>query len=329
MSTYDLITFGRSNMDLFSANIGAPFIAIEAFTTQVGGSPTNIAIGTARLGMRSAALTAVGADPVGDFVLNYLGKQKVITDLIPRKPGRTSLAVLGIEPPDKFPLTFYREAPPDIELTIDDVPDLNGTAALLMSGTALARGACADAALYALESAQQAGTFVYLDLDLRPDQWPHPMAYGVAMRRIMPLCDVIIGTEEELWAAINRDPAGWHGNAAVSDEERAAVEAWVAQYVSDGQRTVVLKRGARGVSLFVGNDPVVDVSGFPVEVLNTVGAGDAFASGLIFSRYRGTNWTDSARFANACGAIVVTRHGCAEALPTLEEVESFIDRRSR
>ncbi len=326
MKKYDLITIGRANMDLFSSDIGAEFVDITGFVPQVGGSPTNIAIGTAKLGMKSAAITAVGNDNVGDFIIKYLERKGVITDLITRKAGKSSLAVLGVQPPDKFPLLFYRENPPDIWITIDDLPDFSETKAFLISGTALARGTCGPATFYAAEKAHEAGTLTYVDLDLRPDQWQHPMEAGVALRRIMTMVDVVIGTEEELWAAINTDPAKWHGNDAVTAEERAAVEAWIAdQMQSDASPSVIaLKRGSKGVTIFESGKAPLDVPGFPVEILNTVGAGDAFASGLITSRNNGLDWYNAARFANACGALVVTRHGCAEALPDKAEVEDFI-----
>ena len=324
---FDLITIGRSNMDLFSSDIGAEFVDIKGFVPQVGGSPTNIAIGTARLGLKSATLTAVGNDNVGDFIVTYLERDGVDVSLIKRKPGLSSLAVLGVQPPDKFPLLFYRENPPDIWLDIDDLPDFSQTKSFLVSGTALARGTCADAAFFGAEAAQKAGKLVWMDIDLRPDQWNHPMACGSALRRVMPSIDVVFGTEEEFWAAINTDPTKWHGNEPVTEDERKQVEAWVnASYTADGMPdTIVLKRGSKGVTIFDRQEGVMDVPGFPVEVLNTVGAGDAFASGLIYSRMNGKNWHDSARFANACGAIVVTRHGCGDAMPTLQEVEGFID----
>ncbi|MEM7336015.1 MAG: PfkB family carbohydrate kinase, partial [Chloroflexota bacterium] len=266
----------------------------------------------------------------GDFILKYLEKKGVNTSLIPRKPGLSSLALLGVKPPSEFPLLFYRENPPDIWLNIDDIPDLSQAKAFLISGTALSRGSCADATFYAAEAARGAGCTTYLDLDLRPDQWTHTMAYGTTMRRIMPMVDVILGTEEELWAAINREPAGWHGNEAVTADERQAVEAWIEERMAETavNQTIVLKRGKEGVTFFQSGQEPIDVSGFPVEVLNTVGAGDAFASGLIYSRTNGKSWAESGRFANACGAIVVTRHGCAEAMPTLADVEAFLENRN-
>ena len=112
---YDLITIGRCSMDLFAQDIGAPFPSITGFDAHIGGSPTNIALAASRLGLRTALLTAVNPDPVGDFVLAHLAAEGVETRYIPRKPGtRTGLAVVGIEPPDRFPLVFYRENAADI-----------------------------------------------------------------------------------------------------------------------------------------------------------------------------------------------------------------------
>ena len=122
LDSYDLITMGRSSIDLYSNDVGAPFVEIESFAAYVGGSPTNIAVGTRRLGLNSALLTAVGKDKVGDFVLNFLQNEGVETKFIPRKrDARTSAVLLGIEPPDTFPLVFYRDNSADIQLTIDDV----------------------------------------------------------------------------------------------------------------------------------------------------------------------------------------------------------------
>src|SRR5215468_5753619 len=117
--SYDVITMGRSSIDLYANDVGAPFVEITSFAAYIGGCPTNISVGTRRLGLNSALLTAVGSDPVGDFILHALKREGVETRYIPRKPGRrTSAVVLGIEPPDRFPLTYYRDNCADIELTI-------------------------------------------------------------------------------------------------------------------------------------------------------------------------------------------------------------------
>src|ERR1700687_1835512 len=119
---FDLLTMGRSCIDLYANEVGAPFVDIKSFAAYVGGSPTNIAVGAQRLGLQVALLTAIGNDPVGEFILNFLRREGVDTEFIPRKPSaRSSAVVLGIEPPDKFPLVYYRDNAADIQLSIDDV----------------------------------------------------------------------------------------------------------------------------------------------------------------------------------------------------------------
>ena len=206
LPTYDLITLGRCGMDLFSQNIGAPFTAIQGFDAHIGGSPTNIAVAASRLGLRTALLTAVAPDPVGDFVLAHLVTEGIDTRYIPRKPGtKTGLAVVGVEPPDRFPLVFYRDNPADIWLDVADVKAVpfTQTRALLLSGTALSRGPCRDATLYAAEQAAAAGVTTYVDIDLRPDQWTGPPDFRAALAHLL-LVDVVIGTEEEMYALTAR-----------------------------------------------------------------------------------------------------------------------------
>ena len=327
-SLYDLITIGRCSMDLFSRDIGAPFPEITGFDAHIGGSPTNIAVAASRLGLRTALLTAVAPDPVGDFVLAHLVREGVDADFIPRKPGtRTGLAVVGVEPPDRFPLVFYRDNPADIQLDIDDVAaaPLTQTRALLLSGTALSRGPCRDATLFAAEQAHAAGVTTYLDLDLRPDQWTHPRAYGANIRRLLPLVDVVIGTEEETYAALGSDPETVFLRRPLSAEQMSELEGAALEFLaSSNRRTLILKRGARGASVYASGEQVIQAAGFPVQVLNTVGAGDAFAGGFLYGRCQGWDWHASARMGNACGALVVTRHGCAAAMPRLREVETFV-----
>ena len=321
---HDLITVGRVSLDLFARDIGAEFHDIRSFETSVGGSPVNIAIGASRLGLKSIAFTAVGADEVGRFVRHYLGRQGVNTDYIAVKPERrTGLAVVGVQPPDQFPLVFYRENPADIDLSISEAQalPLSETRALSLSGTALSRGRTRDAVLYLAEQARQRSLTSFIDLDLRPDQWAHPLAYGLNLRRLLPLCDVLIGTEEEFYAALSPTPEAIMAGSSVSD--RDGLNALLRAYCADSDRVLILKRGDRGVRI-LRRDGQVDVPGYPVEILNTVGAGDGFASGLIYGWAQGWGWRRAARFANACGALVVTRQGCARALPRRDEVEQFV-----
>ena len=324
--TYDLITVGRVNMDLFAQDIGAEFADITGFDAAVGGSPTNIAMGTARLGLRSAAFTAVGEDTVGEFVLRYLRDAGVATDFVKCKPGkRISLALVGVQPPSRFPLTFYRDDPADIHLTIDDASTLplNETHAVLLSGNAFSRGTCADAARRIAEMAAVADCTVFMDLDLRPTDWSHPHAFGVALRSVLSTVDVLIGTEEEFYALLAPEPGSVAIGAGLDDRQTEELEELIGGLIAaDHSETLIVKRGARGSEVISFDDRMM-VPGFPVEAVNTVGAGDSFASGLIASRLRGEDWYHSCRIGNACGAITVTRHGCAVAFPTRVELDEF------
>ena len=331
MATFDLITLGRVGLDLFSEQVGAAFEQVESFSTSVGGSPTNVAIAASRLSLKTAVLTGVGQDKVADFVRAYLEKEKVDTQFVLSKPaGRTGLAVVGVQPPDRFPLTFYRENPADVLIGIDDVLDvpLAEARALLISGSALAKAPCRDATFFAAERARRAGVPVFLDLDLRPDQWHDPRAYGVNLRALLPLVDTVIGTEEESYAALLNNPndAGSTAIQALSRKQKEELESYLPQYLASTARptTWLLKRGAEGVTVFSSGAASVKVPSFETDVVNTVGAGDAFAGGLVYGFLQNWSWEKSARFANACGAIVVSRHGCASAMPTLDEVESFL-----
>src|SRR2546428_12480340 len=158
--SYDVITMGRSSIDLYSNDIGAPFVEITSFAAYVGGCPTNISVGTRRLGLRSALLTAVGDDQVGNFILHFLEREGVETRFIPRKPGhRSSAVVLGIEPPDRFPLVFYRDNCADIELNIDDVlaAPVADSRILQVAGTNLSKEPSRSATMFAAEQARAAG----------------------------------------------------------------------------------------------------------------------------------------------------------------------------
>lgn len=326
---FDLITMGRSGIDLYSNDVGAPFIAIKSFAAYVGGSPTNIAVGARRLGLRVALLTAVGPDPVGDFILNFLNAEGVETRFIPRKPGtRSGAVVLGIEPPDKFPLVFYRDNAADIQLTIDDVlaTPIAASRVLEISGTGLSKEPSRSATLFAAEQARAAGTTVVLDLDFRPDQWHDPRAFGVALRAALRGVELVIGTDDEINAALLADPRQLQvthsqmSAAHVRGDTARAIETLLAL----GPRVLVEKRGAAGARVHLANGEKIDAPGFPVEVYNVLGAGDAFAAGLIYGYVKGWDWYRAARLGNACGAIVVTRHGCANFMAFEDQVLEFI-----
>lgn len=326
---FDLVTMGRSSIDLYAQDIGVPFVEIKSFAAYVGGSSTNIAVGVQRLGLRTALLTGVGEDLVGDFILHFLEQEGVETAYIPRKPGaRSSAVLLGIEPPDHFPIMFYRDNAADIQLTIDDVRrlPLDRTRAFEFSGTNLSKEPSRSATIYAVHQARQAGALVVLDVDFRANQWHDPRAFGLAVRTILPMVDMVLGTEEEITATVLSEG----GKLEIVDSQVTAprvsgdLPAGVEAMLASRPQAVVVKRGARGCTVYRPDEGPVDVPGYRVEVLNVLGAGDAFAAGYIYGVLQGTDPVQAARLGNACGAMVVGRHACANDMPTVEEVRAFL-----
>jgi 5-dehydro-2-deoxygluconokinase len=327
--TYDLLAIGRSCIDLYSNDIGARFADIRSFAAYVGGSPTNVCAGAARLGLKTAMLTAVGPDPVGEFVSKFLREQNVDASFIPTKPGyRTSAVLLGIEPPDKFPLIYYRADAADVQISIDDAlaAPVEDSRIVLIAGTNLTRDPLRSATIYAAERARAAGAEVVLVLDLRADQWHDLRAFGVAVRSVLRVVDIVIGTADEVKAAMLT------GGMKVSVEHSQVSEAHVTGDLeravelaqSYGVKVLAMTRGSNGAAVHVAGAPVVEAAPYPVEIYNTIGAGDAFAAGLLYGHLRGWDWRKAARMGNACGAIVVTRHGCSNFMPYEQEALDFV-----
>jgi 5-dehydro-2-deoxygluconokinase len=316
-------------MDLYSNDVGADFVEIKSFAAYVGGSPANMSVGCHRLGLKSALLTAIGEDLVGDFVVHFLKKEGVNVQFSPRKPGRrTSLVLLGIEPPDKFPLVFYRDNCADTALEIDDVlaAPITDTIVFQFAGTNLSKDPSRGATLYGAELAKEAGTTVVLDLDFRPDQWNDPRAYGAAVRSALPCVDIIIGTEDEINAAMLTDPHA----VRLTDSQLTDVRVvgntaeHVRGLLERGPWVVVEKRSKHGCRIHQRDKAPEDVPGFTVMVQNILGAGDAFGAGFLYGYVKGWDLWKACRLGNACGAMVASRHGCSISMPFWEEVMAFV-----
>ncbi len=327
---YDVITVGRSSIDLYSQDIGSPFNDIKGFDAFVGGSPLNIAVGCARLGVNASLLTGVGNDKVGEFIVNFLNKEGVNTHCIPVKnQSRSSAVVLGIEPPDKFPLVYYRDNAADSQISIDDVIEANvqDYKILLINGTALNIEPSRSATFFATEMAEKNNVDVVLDLDFRADQWHDYRSFGLTVRAILPKVKIAIGTEEEILAATMSSAS----QVTIKDQQISApeisgdIDASIAQLLTSGIEILIVKRGEDGASIYKANGSREDVPGFPVEVLNVLGAGDAFASGFLYGILQGWDLYKSCRMGNASGAQVVTKKGCANFMPTLKESLAFIE----
>src|SRR4051794_6653775 len=234
--TYDVLAIGRSSIDLYAHEVGRAIADVRSFDAYVGGCPTNVSVGTRRLGLRSALLTAVGDDQVGDFVTAFLDREQVETRFIPRKPGhRTSAVILTIQPPDKFPLTFYRDNCADRALTADDVAraPVRDSRVVFVTGTGLSHEPARSATFAAATAARSAGIPVVVDIDYRADQWDAPQTFSTQVRTLLKSATLAIGTEEELAAATGD-----------SDVARGA-----AVLLDTGIEALIIKRGARGSTI--------------------------------------------------------------------------------
>lgn len=329
---YDIITIGRSSIDLYSQDIGANFTDINGFDAFVGGSPLNISVGCARLGLNSSLLTGIGNDKVGEFILNFLEKEGVNIKSIPIIDGsRSSAVLLGIKPPDKFPLVFYRDNAADSQITIDDVinAEIGSHKIVVLSGTALNIEPSRSSTFFAAEIASKFNTDVVLDLDFRADQWHDYRSYGITIRALLSNVKIAIGTEEEILAAtINSSSQVKITDQQISAPEiKGDINSSIRQLLDLGIEILIVKRGSLGASIHYTDGSKEDVPGFTVDILNVLGAGDAFASGFLYGIVQGWDLYKSCRMGNASGAQVVTKKGCANFMPYLQETISFIEER--
>ncbi len=305
----DLLAVGRISVDLYAQEPYASFLQPQTFVKSIGGSPTNVAVAGARLGLRSAVVTAVADDPLGDYALAKLRQLGVRTRYVTRRAGgRTPVVLVALEDPAEPTITFLR-APdaPDTTIETDAVDEvaLAGCLVLWISGSALAVGSTAATGRQWLERRARRPHTV-LDLDLRPDLWPDPAAAGEAAARAIALSTVVVGNRAECAMAVG------------SSEPHAAADALLARGVS----IAVVKMGADGVLLASAEERVV-VEPISVAVRCGSGAGDAFGGALATGLVRGWSLAKIGRLANAAGALVTSRLTCADAMPTLPELEAF------
>jgi 5-dehydro-2-deoxygluconokinase len=227
-------------------------------------------------------------------------------------------------------LVYYRDNAADSQVSIDDVDraEIPDHRMLLINGTAMNIEPSRSATFYATEIASKNKVDVVLDLDFRADQWHDYRAFGVTMRAVLPKVKIAIGTEEEILAATMEHSS----QVTITDQQISApeisgdIEASIKRLLSSGIETLIVKRGKEGASVFQKDGSVQDVPGFPVDILNVLGAGDAFASGFLYGLLQGWDLYKSCRMGNASGAHVVTQKGCANFMPTLKESMDFIEK---
>ena len=326
--TLDVVTIGRSSVDLYGQQVGGRLEDMASFSKAVGGCPSNIAIGTARLGLRSAVVTRVGDEHMGRFIREQLVREGVDVAGVRTDPERlTALVLLGVRDEHSFPLIFYRTDCADAALDEGDVDEalIARAGAVLVTGTHFARPAAAAAQHKAIAIARGRGARVVFDVDYRPNLWGlaghgagesryvRAAAVTALLAPVLPLCDLIVGTEEELHIA---------GGAEDTLDAIRAIRAVSAA-------TIVCKRGPMGCVVFPDAipdslDDGVRGPGFPVEIYNVLGAGDAFMSGFLRGWLRGETLETCCTWANACGAFAVSRLLCSPESPTWTELQHFL-----
>ena len=333
MHDLDVICVGRAAVDLYGEQIGGRLEDMQSFAKYLGGSPANTAVGSARLGLKAAMLTRVGDEHNGRFVRETLAAEGVDVSHVRTDPEHlTALVFLGIRDRETFPLIFYRHDCADMQISTEDIDAsfIATSKALLLSGTHLSQPRCYDACRAAIQAARQSGARIALDIDYRPVLWGLTgLGLGeqrfvasdqvsVHLQTVIADCDLVVGTEEEIHIA------------GGSTDTQAALR----KLRTLSKAAIVMKRGPMGCIVYGGEIPDdlekgVVGRGFPIDVFNVLGAGDAFMAGFLRGWLRDEPLSCCCTYANGCGALVVSRHGCAPAMPSFEELQYFIEKGSK
>jgi 5-dehydro-2-deoxygluconokinase len=311
--TFDLITMGRVGVDLYPEQVGVRLADVQTFAKSLGGSATNVAVAAARLGARAAVITKVGDDPFGPYVREALEDFDVDARWVGTHPTlRTPVVFCEIFPPDDFPLLFYRQpTAPDMTLDADelDFEAIRSARVFWTTGTGLSAEPSRSATLAALAARADADddAITVHDLDHRPMFWPDESEAGHWAREALSHATVAVGNRDEVEVATGtRDP-------------EAAADA----LLELGVRVAIVKRGPEGV-LARTEDETVEVAPVRTQVVNGLGAGDAFGGALVHGMLEGLGLRETIELANAAGALVASRLACADAMPTLGELEALV-----
>ncbi len=323
----DVITIGRSSVDLYGGQVGGRLEDMTSFQKYIGGSPTNISIGASRLGLRSAVITRVGDEHFGRFITEQLTREGVNTEgIIIDKERLSALAILGIRDKEQFPLLFYRENCADMGLTKNEIdPDfIKRSKCVVVTGTHFSSKQVSEASLQAINYAKNNNVLVGFDIDYRPNLWSlgghgdgesrfeESKVVTSHVQKIISHCDLIVGTEEE-----------WHIAGGTQDTLKALR---ICRELT--QAIIVCKRGAMGCTVFpdaiINWDSGISVKVNKIEIFNVLGAGDGFMAGFLYGWLNDQSLELCAKYANACGALTVSRHGCAPAYPSKIELEHYL-----
>ena len=299
----DLLTVGRISVDLFSEQINTSFSQPQTFQKSIGGSPTNVAVAAARFGHKSAIVTKVGVDPLGEFVVNKLQSFGVDTSFVKvAESGLTPVVLASQDPPEDPKIIFHRQpSAPDTQLVVSDIDDqtLKSAKNFWVSACALSQGTTAESIFHWLEDRGRAKETI-IDLDYRPSFWKSREDARAAAQRALSHCTIAIGNIAECDVALG-----------ITDPNRAADD-----LLNRGISLAIVKMGGDGV-LLATKDKVHVVKPLPIKLVCGLGAGDAFGGALIHGLLSGWDLEKIGAFANAAGAYLASELMCAYAMPTL------------
>jgi 5-dehydro-2-deoxygluconokinase len=315
----DFIAIGRLCIDLNANEINRPMEETVTFTKYVGGSPANITIGMSRLGMKTGFIARVANDQMGRFIVDYLNKNQIDTSgvIIDLSGSVTGLAFTEIKSPTDCSILMYRDNAADLKLEPSDISEeyIKTAKALLISGTALAKSPSREAIFLALDYARKHDVVAFFDIDYRPYTWNSPEETAVYYNLAAEKCDVIIGTREEF----DMMECFEHN---MDHDDYFTAKKWFDYHT----KIVVIKHGKDGSIAYTKEGESFKGTTFPANVIKTFGAGDSYAAGFIYGLMQGWEIPRSMEFGAAAASIVISSHSCSDAMPTVEEVNRYIEK---
>jgi len=313
-SKFDLIAIGRACIDLNATEYNRPMEETMTFTKYVGGSPANIAIGSAKLGLRAGFVGKIADDQHGRFIRGYMERAGIdVSGLTVDTEGhKTGLAFTEIKSPDECSILMYRDDVADLYLRPDEVDEdyIRRAGMLVVSGTALAQSPSREAVLTAVQAAKKHGVKIVFELDYRPYTWKTPEETAVYYSLVAEQAHIVIGTRDEY--DIMENAVG------------GANEATTANLFKHAPEIVVIKHGVEGSYAYTREGGTFRAHAYRTQVLKTFGAGDSYASAFLYALIRGKDLETALRYGSASASIVVSRHSSSDAMPAVEEIEALI-----
>lgn len=312
----DIVPIGRVAIDFNPTDIHMSLSESQTFKKYLGGSPSNIAVGLARLGKKVGFIGKVSDDQFGEFVVNYFDKEGIdITQISKCENGeKLGLTFTEIKSPTESSILMYRNGIADLMLSVEDINEdyIKNSKAIVISGTALSASPSREASLKALELAKKHNTVVIFDIDYRAYTWKNNDEIAIYYSMVAKNSDIVIGSREEfdLTEALMVESS--------IDEETAK------RWLGYGNKIVVIKHGKDGSTAYTNDGKNYKIKPFPVKLLKSFGGGDAYASALMYGLLEGWDIMDALEFGSASAAMLVASHSCSQDMPKVKDVKNFI-----